>query len=183
MFNMMYATGNNGFIFLWALHVLSVIAFFVGVFFLLLWAFKHLSEKQLKQWGWALIIGGSLVCLFTIASMGHPWPGFGSAGMMGSRTMMPMMGQWQGTQTSEESAAQEKEEADGKALYEKLQAKQMSCADLSDDQFELIGEYLMGQRAGANHELMNGMMKQMMGDEGEVQMHIYFARSQTGCAK
>jgi len=86
---MMNTMNNTGWGFglnaLWALHILSVIAFFVGVSLLLFWAFKYLSAKQLTQWGWALIVGGAIVCLFTIGVMGHPWTG---NGMNGGHRMM-----------------------------------------------------------------------------------------------
>jgi NACalpha-BTF3-like transcription factor len=100
---------------------------------------------------------------------------------------MPMMGQkWIGTEQSaqqgEKSADQQKEEAEGKALFDQLKAKQTTCAKLTDDDFELIGEYVMGQRTGASHEQMNAMLKQMMGDIGEAQMHIVLGKSATGCA-
>jgi hypothetical protein len=37
-----------------------------------------------------------------------------------------------------------REEAEGKIIWEKLQAKEVQCADLSDEDFEVLGEYLMG---------------------------------------
>src|SRR3989338_10043403 len=55
------------------------------------------------------------------------------------------------------------EEAEGKTVWEKLQAKQTTCADLSDDNFETLGEYFMGQMLGTSHEAMNNMMIQMLG--------------------
>ncbi len=80
-------------------------------------------------------------------------------------------------------AAQAKEEAEGKALYNKLKAKTTACSDLADSDFELIGEYLMRLRLGAGHEQMNQNMQRMMGPDGERQMHITLAKNQTGCAK
>lgn len=73
------------------------------------------------------------------------------------------------------------EEAEGKALWEKLQAKQVQCSDLSDDDFAALGEYFMGQMMGASHEAMNTMMEQMMGKEGEEQMHIAMGKRMSGC--
>ena len=180
---MMHMMNNTGWGFglptLWGIHILSVIAFFVGILFLMYWSFQHLTPAQLKRWGWTLIIGISIACLLTIGVMGHPWAGYGM-GNYGSGRMMPMMGNWQNQQQNEENASQQKEEADGKVLYDTLQAKQTTCSDLSDDDFELIGEYLMGQHAGANHEQMNVMIKQMMGDDAP--MHIFLAKNATGCA-
>lgn len=178
MMNMMANTGwGFGLPMLWGLHLLSVIAFFTGVLFLLFWAFKHLTSAQLKQWGWALVITGSIVCLFTIGMMGHPWGGYSVRGFGSAR----MMWSDDAAGNAQEDAAQAKEEADGKALYDKIQTEQLACTDVSDSDFELIGEYVMGQRLGASHVLMNARMKQMMGDSGEEQMHIVIGRNATGC--
>lgn len=86
------------------------------------------------------------------------------------------------------------EEIEGKAIWEKLsrsqdrgsstesgQAKQLECKDLTDSNFELLGEYFMGQMAGDSHESMNKMMEQMMGKVGEDQMHIAMGKRLSGC--
>ncbi len=90
MMNMMNTTGTglgSGFIFLWGLHVLSVIAFFVGVLLLILWAVKTLSHGQLKTWGIGLVVVGTLACLLTIGMRGSPWMGDGFGGMGYGRMM------------------------------------------------------------------------------------------------
>ncbi len=74
-----------------------------------------------------------------------------------------------------------REEAEGKAVWEKLQAKQLVCQDVSDDNFETLGEYFMGQMMGTSHEAMNNMMIQMMGEEGEEQMHLVMGKRLSGC--
>lgn len=94
MMNMMYTTGSglgSGFIFLWGLHVLSVVAFGIGLIFLVVWAIKHLHEKQLKSWGIGLVVAGILACFLTIGVKGSPWMGYGMGGF-GYARMMPMMG-------------------------------------------------------------------------------------------
>ena len=95
MMDMMNSTGMvSSFVFLWGLHVLSVIAFFVGVLFLILWAAKALAPSQMKTWGIGLVIAGTVVCLFTIAVRGGPWIGGGfghTSGMMMQRGMMENM--------------------------------------------------------------------------------------------
>ncbi len=94
MMTMMNTTGTglgSGFIFLWGLHVLSVILFFVGILFLILWAVKTLHQGQLKNWGIGLVIAGTLTCLLTIGIKGSDWMGFGIGGLSSAR-MMPMMG-------------------------------------------------------------------------------------------
>lgn len=176
MYNMMSgAAVSSNILFLWPLHILSVIAFFTGVLLLLFWAYKHLSGQQLWKWGWVLVILGSIVCLFTVATMGHPW-----VGGYGSRTSGIKMMWNQGVKSDD--AAQAKEEAEGKEIFDKLQSKQLKCTDVTDSDFELVGEYVMGQRLGsAAHLQMNTMMKTMMGDAGEEQMHAQMGKRATGC--
>src|SRR3989338_177020 len=74
-----------------------------------------------------------------------------------------------------------REEAEGKAIWEELQAKQAGCADLSDEDFGALGEYFMGQMMGDSHEAMNAMMTQMLGKEGEEQMHVVMGKRLSGC--
>lgn len=72
----------------------------------------------------------------------------------------------------------------GQSLYNKFQAKQISCAKLQDADFEKIGEYLMNQSFGGNtnaHIQMNNNMKQMMGEQAEEQMHIRLGENATQC--
>lgn len=73
------------------------------------------------------------------------------------------------------------EEAEGKAVWERLQAEQTACTDLSDDDFGALGEYFMGQMMGNSHSAMNQMMVNMMGTEGEEQAHIVMGKRLSGC--
>lgn len=73
------------------------------------------------------------------------------------------------------------EEAEGKALWEKFQAKEVSCADLADEQYGVLGEYFMGTMTGEAHASMNAMMMQMHGEEGEEQIHITMGKRLSGC--
>ncbi|MBI2453440.1 SHOCT domain-containing protein [Candidatus Peregrinibacteria bacterium] len=74
-----------------------------------------------------------------------------------------------------------REEAEGKAVWEKLQTKELACEDLSDDNFGTLGEYFMGQMMGISHEAMNNMMTAMMGEQGEEQMHVVMGKRLSGC--
>lgn len=74
-----------------------------------------------------------------------------------------------------------REETEGKVIWEKLQAKQLECKNLTDNNFESLGEYFMGQMVGGSHEVMNNMMIRMMGEEGEKQMHIAMGKRNSGC--
>ena len=74
-----------------------------------------------------------------------------------------------------------REEAEGKTVGEKLQATELTCKDLSDDDFGTLGEYFMGQIMGDTHEVMNNMMIRMMGEQGEEQMHVVMGKRLSGC--
>ena len=74
-----------------------------------------------------------------------------------------------------------REEAEGKEIWDKLQAKQLECKNLTDDNYASLGEYFMGQMTGSSHEAMNTMTEQMMGKKGEQQMHIVMGKRTSGC--
>lgn len=76
-----------------------------------------------------------------------------------------------------------REELEGKDVWEKLQAKQLGCKDLTNDNFGALGEYFMGQSIGntERHAIMNQMMTNMMGEESEKQMHITLGKRLSGC--
>lgn len=71
--------------------------------------------------------------------------------------------------------------AAGLAILQKLQAKEVSCATLTDPSFELMGEYFMGQMMGDAHEAMNAAIKQRLGEGGEEAMHISMGKRFSGC--
>lgn len=75
------------------------------------------------------------------------------------------------------------EEQTGKKLIENLSNKTALCSQLSDTDFEKIGEYFMGQSIGntQRHISMNEMMKRMMGEKGEEQAHQAMGKRYSGC--
>ena len=75
------------------------------------------------------------------------------------------------------------DETDGKNIYNKLLSKQITCQALTDDDFDVLGDYFMGQRLGntATHAVMNNMMTKMMGEEGEKQVHVSLGKWLSGC--
>jgi len=77
----------------------------------------------------------------------------------------------------------QKEEEAGKILVEKLSNKKISCNNLKDEDFELIGDYYMFKMAGSteSHLLMDQMMDQRMGKENNEQMHIVMGKRLSGC--
>ena len=74
-----------------------------------------------------------------------------------------------------------REEQEGKEVWNKLQARELACENLSDEQFGVLGEYFMGQMAGDSHAAMNPMMIQTRGEEGEEQIHIVMGKRLSGC--
>lgn len=91
-----------------------------------------------------------------------------------------MMGTQSATPSDDHTA---REEAEGKEVWEKLQVKQIECKSLINDDYQALGEYFMGQSIGntQRHELMNQMMTNMMGKEGEKQMHIAMGKRLSNC--
>lgn len=74
-----------------------------------------------------------------------------------------------------------REEQEGKEIWNNLQSKKVNCTDLNDEQYGALGEYFMGQMAGESHIAMNVMMIQMHGEDGEEQIHIVMGKRLSGC--
>jgi len=121
--------------------------------------------------------------IFTIfaAVIAGSFAGVANAQMMGAR--LPD-GQGFSNSSADWDAVVEhtlREEQEGKELWDKLQAKELTCENLSDEQFGVLGEYFMGQMAGESHAAMNAMMIQAHGEEGEEQIHIVMGKRLSGC--
>ncbi|MEI6326861.1 MAG: hypothetical protein WCO78_01940 [Candidatus Roizmanbacteria bacterium] len=84
--------------------------------------------------------------------------------------------------TPDEITQTAKDEVAGKAVWDKLQNKEVVCAKLTNDDFDVLGDFFMGNAVGSNHASMNLMMKNRMGEEGEKQMHIAMGKRLSGCA-
>lgn len=84
-------------------------------------------------------------------------------------------------QNTNQNSSTTEDEVEGKEVFDKLQSKQVTCKDLTEDGFDVLGDYYMGQRMGGSHENMNNMMKQTLGDEGEKQMHVSMGKRLSGC--
>jgi hypothetical protein len=76
------------------------------------------------------------------------------------------------------------EQRQGAALVTALQSGDKVCGTLSNDDFEHIGEYVMGRALGSTnaHQSMNERMRLMMGDQGEERMHQLMGRRFAGCS-
>ncbi len=73
------------------------------------------------------------------------------------------------------------EEAEGRAIWQKFESKERACNDLSDEDFELLGEYFMGAMMGDSHTAMNEMITRIHGEEGEKQIHGALGKRLSGC--
>ena len=107
----------------------------------------------------------------------------GSFSPQGSWNGMPMMGTFLNNEgiSSNQTDAEQANQAKGKDLYQQLQAKKINCSDLTKDDYDAIGDYVMGQNAGDAHEQMDSAMEQMMGSENTEQMHMLMGERATGC--
>ncbi len=121
----------------------------------------------------------SLAVLLLGLGLAFPASSF-AQGMMGTQGMMGF------ASSSPDTAAiqsQQQEEQQGKQFLDNLNNKTVTCSQLTDADFEKIGEYFMGQAIGntARHIAMNDMMTGMMGTQGEEQMHILWGKRGSGC--
>src|SRR3990167_2790364 len=104
-------------------------------------------------------------------------------GLFPPSTNAQMMGNFSNTQVDWNKVVEHtaREEKEGKELWDRLQAKEVVCENLSDEQFGVLGEYFMGQMAGDSHAAMNAMMIQAHGEDGEEQIHIVMGKRLSGC--
>ena len=96
-----------------------------------------------------------------------------------------MMGSYQGQNPPSQSDIKSEEDMQnaGQTIYKNLQSNKTSCDTLSNDDYEKLGEYFMGLSAGSteNHVYWDQRVQQMMGDEGDTQMHIVWGERGSGC--
>lgn len=90
---------------------------------------------------------------------------------------MPLVALAQATTTDDTAVSV----AAGQQIWQQLQAKQVSCSNLSDANFENLGEYFMNQMMGNSHESMNVYVVSRFGQSGEEQMHITMGTRLSGC--
>lgn len=79
--------------------------------------------------------------------------------------------------------ASEEEVKEGQGIWQKLSASELQCENLTDEQFENLGEFFMERMAGfsSDHEIMDKQMEQMVGKEGLERMHIMMGKRMSGC--
>lgn len=94
-----------------------------------------------------------------------------------------MMGSSSSSVNSATIQSQQQEEQEGKKFLDDLNNKTVSCSQLKDADFEKIGEYFMGRAIGdtSRHIAMNEMMKSMMSEQGEEQVHVAWGKRGSNC--
>lgn len=86
-----------------------------------------------------------------------------------------------GTPTAAVSSSEDTDVTRGADLWKELQTRERSCADVTQQDYELLGEYVMAQHLGDQHDAMDQAMDQMMGTQGTEQMHIVMGERFSGC--
>jgi len=94
-----------------------------------------------------------------------------------------MMGYFNSSTDNTAIQRQQQEEQEGQKFINDLKNQTSTCSQLTDADFEKIGEYFMGQSIGntQRHIAMNDMMKRMMGEKGEEQAHQAMGKRLSGC--
>ena len=95
-----------------------------------------------------------------------------------------MMGLGSNAQVSQDQInSEQKEQDEGQVIYQKLQGKQVTCQQLTDDNFDKLGDYFMWRALGSTqtHAAMDEQITQMMGEQGNTQMHIILGKRGSGC--
>ena len=77
------------------------------------------------------------------------------------------------------------EEQQGARVLRAVEDGKRRCTDLSTQEFERVGEYVMGRMAGSTsaHRSMNDLMARTMGERSEERMHELLGQRFTGCAR
>jgi hypothetical protein len=82
-------------------------------------------------------------------------------------------------------ASLQREEREGAQVASTVDRGQRSCSELSDADFERVGEFVMGRMLGNEkvHGAMNAHMASVMGRAREEQMHVFLGERFTGCRR
>jgi hypothetical protein len=75
------------------------------------------------------------------------------------------------------------EQRQGQDLAAQLQSGAKSCRELSGDDFDHLGEYVIGRALGSTsvYRAMNDRMRLMLGERGEQRMHELMGQRFAGC--
>jgi len=66
-------------------------------------------------------------------------------------------------------------------VWDKLQSKELTRVTATDGDFEVLDDFFIGTIMGGNHEYMNTLMTQRLGEDGERAMHIAMGKRISGC--
>lgn len=118
-----------------------------------------------------------------VASAQGMMGGNGSQEQDGYYGMMAAPAQQETTAASPQTTAtsSDTEAAAGAALWQKLQSGQLTCSELTEQDFAALGDYYMGEMMGPYHEQMDQYMSQSLGAQGDEQMHIALGARLSGC--
>ncbi len=135
-----------------------------------------MKNKEILYGVSGLIIGILLTLVFTGSRTNH--------GMMSGNNIMGSMNTTNTSPSTQKVVQIKLEEVEGQKLLQSIKSNSKTCKDLSQDNFEKIGDYVMRQRVGSSekHAVMDANMEQMMGKDQNVQMHIALGKNATGCS-
>lgn len=86
------------------------------------------------------------------------------------------------TGQSSASSSSSSDEQKGEVIYNELQNKQTTCSQLTNDDFDVLGDFYMARMMGSTaHSTMDQQMTQHMGDTANTQMHVAMAKRLSGC--
>lgn len=84
--------------------------------------------------------------------------------------------------TSTDTTSNSGDAQKGQDIYDQLQNKQTTCAKLTDNDFDALGDFFMNRMMGSSiHEVMDQHMAQTLGSAGERQAHIAMGERLSGC--
>ena len=114
--------------------------------------------------------------------MGYYGSGSAATGTSGYGMMGGWAYPWSSSSTEAQMSASDTQMiATGQSLYAQLQAGQVQCSALTQDDYENLGEYFMQQVTGVGHPAMDAMISNMMGEQGDVAMHVAWGERYSGC--
>lgn len=100
--------------------------------------------------------------------------------LLPSRAYAQMMGGYPDTST--QSADQGSlDETTGKTIWDRLQNGQISCGQLTNDDFDKLGDFFMANMMGTQHDQMDQLITERLGDSGELAMHVAMGKRLSGC--
>jgi len=77
------------------------------------------------------------------------------------------------------------EERQGQQVLDAVNNGDRTCSQLSRNDFEVVGDYVMGRMVGSTkaHEQMDALMERMMGVRANQQMHVAMGERFTRCGR